>query len=188
MTRMRILGLAALVAIAIAAGCIMTGTVVITASVAPDEAGQSIRITQLDYEKGELEVDLTNDKIFQDYKDNIKNIDNIGFYVSAENQGFSDVTFQLFFVDDTSRNYASVDEILQDSIVPELIFTGLTLTARESTTVEWNESLEYISGLDLFKTYIADGVFSLYPAAIPRDNFDVIIDSLVIIVTLTGSK
>jgi hypothetical protein len=179
---------AVLAAMAIVAGCIMTGTAVITARLAPDEAGQTIRITELNYVNGELEVDLTKDQVFQDYKDDIKNIDNIGFYLSARNQEFFNSTFQLFFVDDTSANYASVDDILQDTIVPEVIFTGLTLPSQETTTVEWEKSLEFVSGLDIFKSYISDGVFSLYPAAIPRDNFDIVIDSLVIIVTLTGSK
>ena len=60
-------------------------------------------------------------------------------------------------------------------------------------TIDWNESLQYITNLDLFKDVIADGVFSLYLAAIDpvsgsRDNFNLTVDSLVFIVTLTGKK
>lgn len=172
------------------AGCIFTGTVVITASVAPDANGDPINISHLDYSDGELEVDLTRDATFNDYKDDIRNIESVGFYLIARNNLFSDATFQLFLVGDTAANYDSAQALVDNLEV--LILTGLTLPARTTATirtiVDWNESMKYVTNLDEFKDVLETGVFSLYPAAIPRDNFNITIDSLVIIVTLTGNK
>jgi hypothetical protein len=92
-------------------------------------------------------------------------------------------------VGDTAANYGSAQELV-DSLA-DLILTGLRLPARTATThrtiVDWNESMKYITNLDEFKDELETGVFSLYPAVIPRDNFNITIDSLVIIVTLTGN-
>ncbi len=185
----RIYHLLPVVILILFAGCIFTGTVVITASVAPDADGNPINISHLDYSDGELEVDLTHDATFNDYKDDIKNIESVGFYLIAENNLFTDATFQLFLVGDTAANYGSAQELV-DSLA-DLILTGLRLPARTATTyrtiIDWNESMKYITNLDEFKDELETGVFSLYPAVIPRDNFNITIDSLVIIVTLTGN-
>jgi hypothetical protein len=188
-----------LAAVAIA-GCVFTSTVVITSRVAPDDNGESITITGLNYTKGEQVVDLNKNATFNDFKSDIKNIDNIGFYLSVENNLFSatPTMFQLFLVPDTSKHYTSA-QMLVDSLA-DLVLTGVLIPGRTATspeppqvTVDWNKSLEYITNLDLFKSVISDGVFSLYLAALDpetgsRDNFNLTVDSLVFIVTLTGKK
>jgi len=165
------------------AGCLITGTVVITATVAPDDNGESIIVSNLDFSNAELEVNLTDDPTFAEHRDKIKNIDNIGFYLSAENPLTSSATFQLFLVPDTSLNFDSA-QLLVDSLA-QPILTGLTIPAQTTVTIEWNESMQYVTNLAEFKDVLQKGVFSLYPAAIPRDNFRIVIDSLVVIVTLT---
>ncbi len=186
----------ALVAVAIA-GCIFTSTVVITQKVAPDSAGEPVTIIDQGYpadtriEGCEQLIDLTGNATFGDYKDNIKNIDNIGFYLSAENNLFSRTVFQLFLVPDTSKHYLSPKMLVDSSA--NLIMTGVEIPARSQVTVDWNESMQYITNLDLFRDVISGGVFSLYLAAFDpntgaRDNFNIRVDSLVFIVTLTGKK
>ncbi len=185
-----------LIAAAIA-GCVFTSTVVITQSVAPNSAGEPISIVDLGYpvdtpiEGCEQIIDLNDNATFNDFKANIKNIDNIGFYLSVENNLFSPTEFQLFLVPDTSKHYIS-PQMLVDSLA-DLVLTGVTIPARSHVIVDWNESVQYVTNLEYFKRTIEDGVFSLYLAALDpntgaRDNFSLRIDSLVFIVTLTGKK
>jgi len=180
----------ALVAVTIA-GCIFTSTVVISKKIIPNADGEPIVITNLSYSGGKQVVDLTDNETFNDYKDNIKNIDNVGFYLEAENNLFSPTMFQLFLVPDTSKDYSS-PQMLVDSLA-DLVFTGVTIPARSKVAIDWNESMEYITNLDLFKSTLESGVFSLYLAALDRetgqrDNFNIRVDSLVVIITLTGKK
>lgn len=188
-----------LIAVVIA-GCVFTSTVVITSKVAPDSNGEALSVSGLDYTEGEHLVNLNDNATFNDFKADIKNIDNIGFYLSVENNLFSTTPtmFQLFLVPDTSKHYTSA-QMLVDSLA-DLVLTGVLVPGRTASspdpprvTIDWNESLQYITNLDLFKDVISDGVFSLYLAALDlstgsRDNFNLTIDSLVFIVTLTGKK
>jgi len=175
----------AVLLVALIAGCIFTATVVITASIVPDADGEPVVISNSDSTE-KLRVDLRADPTFDDYKDDIKNIESIGFYLSAENQFFTDATFQLFLEGDTTRNYTSAQGLV-DSLV-QLVLTDLVIPARSQVVVDWNESIQYIDNLEEFKEVLAAGVFDIYPSAFPRDNFKIKIDSLVVIVTLTGSK
>jgi len=167
-------------------GCIMTGTVVITSSLVPDSEGNDVLVTDAYYDEAEQEVDLTDDATYKEYRNDIRNIENVGFYLSAENTGNVDVNFQLFLEPDTTENYES-SQAMVDSLA-DIILTDLVIPANQKVVIDWNESVEYITNLDYFKDVIEGGVFSLYPAAIPRDNFDIVIDSLVVIITLTGQK
>jgi hypothetical protein len=188
--------LPALIATVIA-GCVFTSTVVITQKVAPDSNGDPIIFINQGYpsdtriEGCEQLINLNDNSTFNDFKADIKNIDNVGFYISAENNLYSSTMFQLFLVPDTSKHYIS-PQMLVDSLA-DLVLTDVTIPARSKVTIDWNESMQYITNLDLFKSTIEDGVFSLYLAALDpetgaRDNFNLKIDSLVFIVTLTGKK
>lgn len=175
----------------IIAGCVFTSTVVITHKVAPDSAGEPIAITNLSYTGGKQVVNLNDNSTFNDFKADIKNIDNIGFYLSVENNLFSPTMFQLFLVPDTLKDYQS-PQMLVDSLA-DLVLTGVTVPARSQVVIGWNESMQYITNLDLFRSTIENGAFSLYLAALDtqtgrRDNFNLKVDSLVFILTLTGKK
>jgi hypothetical protein len=174
------------------AGCLTTATVIVTAKLAPAADGSSIEIRETSFINGKIVVNLNDNQNFQDYKDNIRNIDNIGFYLEASNYEYTPVTFQLFLEPDTLQNYT--DPVMPiDSQVP-LILTGLQIPARPQqaatgkVTVTWEESLEYLNEIDLVKETLESGVFSIYPNVVERDAFHISIDSLVIIITLSGEK
>jgi hypothetical protein len=170
----------------IGAGCITTSTGVVKVGLAPDENGNPVRIRHLNSPITELEVNLEDDPTFKDYQNDIRSIDNIGFHVSGENNMFSSTTFQIFLEPDTAANYLHIDSLLDNFV--GLILTGVIFPDRGTVVIDWNASMEYVTGLDEFKEVLKGGVFSLYPTAIPRDNFDINLDSLVVIVTLSGSK
>jgi len=176
-----ILAVAAAAVIVIAAGCIMTGTFVITVKLVPPGP---VTVSNADYTEGRQQVDLTQESDFADNQDKIKDIDNIGFYASVKNNLNDPVTFQLFLEKDTAKDWDSAQEAADSCTA--LILTSLTIPGKKTVTIDWNESLKYVTGLNDIKKILETGHFSLYPVAIPRDNFSLTIDSLVIIVTLTG--
>ena len=177
-------------AILIIAGCITTGTVVVTARLAPNDDGESIIITDATFENGKIVVDLNDDPDFKDYKAQIKNIDNIGFYMEATNNEFTDANVQLFLEPDTSKNWN--DPLMPVDSGSNLIFTGFSIPGRTGVPitkiVNWEQSFQYITGLADVKSALETGVFAIYPNVVPRAGFNVTIDSLVIIITLTGNK
>ncbi len=181
-TRFVGIGAVALVAAVLVAGCLTTATYVVTAKLAPNPS--PVRISNLGYSGAEMEVDLNSDQDFRDNKDNIKNIESIGFYLQVKNNRPVAVSFQLFLEEDTAKNWPT-GTVAADSAT-ELVFTGLALPGSSSVTVDWNASMAYITGLDAIKKILERGQFSLYPVAIPRDDFDFTVDSLVVIVTISG--
>lgn len=184
------------VAVLFISGCILTATGVVTVKLVPDEYGDPLIITPLSYNdplnpNGEIEVNLSDDEDFEDLKEHISNIDNLGFYLEVTNREFNEVTFQILLESDTSANYTDPQMVIDSAA--DLIFTALKIPGRPQTgevktVVEWSESMQYITGLIDVKPILETGVFSLYPLAIPRDEFNLSVDSLVIIMTLTGKK
>jgi hypothetical protein len=143
-----------------------------------------VTVANTDFSDAEMEVNLSEDATFNEHKDDIKNIDNIGFYLSVENNLDTAATFQLFLVADTGKNYDSAQALID--ALEDPILTGLTIPARKKIVIDWNQSMKYIGDLEPFKAILEKGVFSIYPVAIPRDRFNLTIDSLVVVVTLTG--
>lgn len=185
----RILAPGMVAAIFLAAGCLTTSTYVITAKLAPP-----IRtITNANYNDittGKIVVNLEDYPDFKDNKDKIASIDNLGFYLRVKNNASIPVTFQLFLMPDTSVSFSNPDAAASFASGASLVFTGLALPSQQKVTVDWNNSLQYISSFDEIKDALKSGHFSLYPAIFygdaKRDSLKLEIDSLVVVVTLTG--
>ena len=122
----------------------------------------------------------------RDITDNIKSIDNIGFYLEVTNNQSTAVTFQLLLEPDTSRNFATA-EAAMDTVIA-VVLNSLTVPGGGTTTIDWEESMTYVGDLEFATEAIQRGYFSLYPVAIPGDDFSLTIDSLVVVVTITGQK
>ncbi len=165
-------------------GCILTGTVVITALAVPDP--DPVTVNETTFMDGEIEIDLNGISEFEDYKDNIRDIDNVAFYLSVHNNQATDVNFQLLIDPDTSNNWPTLQDAIVDGI--DVLFSGLLIPGNKTVIIDWDESISYTSQIDDIKNILKDGIFSLYPAAIPREDFSVTIDSCVAVITLTGAK
>jgi hypothetical protein len=176
--------LAVISAAAIITGCIITGTVVITFLVVPDP--DPVTVTPATFEDGELTVDLNDDEDYLEYKDDIKNIDNVSFYLSVRNNQASPVTFQILIDPDTLNDWTSIEDAIDDGV--DVMFSDLTLPGSSTIILDWEEATPYTSQAEEIKTILKSGVFSIYPAAIPRNNFNITIDSCIVVVTLTGGK
>jgi hypothetical protein len=171
-------------AVIMAAGCITTATYVVTAKLIPDPDPVTVSTYQDNHGAVKLVVDLREDSDFLENQDKIKDIESIGFYLKAKNNLADGVTFQIFLEEDTTKNWANGQMVADSST--ELIFTGLTIPGNKTVTVDWNQSMQYITGLAAIKDILEGGRFSIYPVALPRNDFSVTIDSLVVIVTISG--
>jgi len=176
--------LAVVAAAAIITGCIFSGTVVITVLAVPDP--DPVTVTNATFADGELEIDLKDDENYVEYKDDINNIDNVSFYLSVHNNQATPVTFQILIDPDTSNNWTDIEDAIDHGV--DVLFSDLTLPGSSTLILDWDEAVPYTSQADDIKEILMEGVFSAYPAAIPRNNFSITIDSCVVVITLSGSK
>jgi len=173
--------IAAMIAVLFIIGCIGTGTFVATVSLVTPDA--PVTLSDEDYSQGEIEVNLAGDQDFKDNQSKIKHIDNVGFYLSVQNNKEPAVEFQILLEADTSMNYTSAQGAVDTATA--LVLTGLTIPAHQKVVVDWNKSMQYMTGVGDIRDIIKAGSFSLYPVVIPRGDFNFTIDSLVVIVTAT---
>ena len=187
----RILGILGLAAIALLTSCILTGTFVTTVRIVPDDQGDSLYVSFTNISDSEIEVDLTGDADFEDHKDDIKDIDNVGFYLDVTNLDADPShvdTFQIFIEADTSKNW---NEYGMQTIIDSasyLFLTDVIIPGNSRKIITWNESVSKITDLENAMPIIESGLFSLYVLALPRDMFDLRVDSMVVVVTFTAGK
>ncbi|UCD17448.1 MAG: hypothetical protein JSV44_00630 [Candidatus Zixiibacteriota bacterium] len=128
-------------------------------------------------------VDLTKESEWQKRKDDIKNIDNIGFELWITNNGLDPVTGQLFAALDSS--YADTLTVRSDA---RLVFSGLTLPGGDvQTYVDWPGSLGLLVDVDALKKFAEKGEFAIY-ALTTTLPFDITVDSATVIITFTAGE
>jgi hypothetical protein len=167
--------LSALLAIFIVAGCsVITGTFVISIKIGTyDIVGED----DFDY----FTVDLSEEEDWNKHKDDIKDIDNVGFQLWLDNAGESTVTGEIYA--------SSLDTIYHDRPAvwgnATLIFTGLEIPPGKSY-VDWQTSLLYIRNLPVLKKIVESGKFTGY-ALTTTMPYNVTLDSATVIITVTAA-
>jgi hypothetical protein len=125
-----------------------------------------------------FKVDMTKEDSWNKHKDDIKNIDNVGFRLWVTNSGGSNISGEL---------YASTDSTLADTAEVRanatLIFAGPAFSPGASY-IDWPTSLKYVHNLAALRTLLQGGAFTVYglTATLP---FNMVIDSAEVIVTVT---
>ncbi len=168
--------LSALLVLSVFCGC--EGLIVGTFVISLDIDGGDI-VTQDDFSK--FYVDLTTESEWNDHKDEIKDIDNVGFQLWVTNSGATAVTGQLFASTDSS--YADTAAV-RDSAT--LVLDGLTLPPG-ATYVDWPSSLTYLREVDKLKQLVEGGTFAIY-ALTTTLPFTITVDSATVIVTVTAGS
>jgi len=167
--------LSALLAILIVGGCnLVTGTFVVDINVKNTDI---VPHGTFEY----FAVDLTTNDTWKNHKDNIKNVDNIGFQLWVTNNG-SAVTWE-FYADTTSVSHADTSSIRANG---KQILAGLSL-APGKTYIDWPTSLIYLNSKELptFKQWVEAGKFDIY-ALTDKLPYKVTIDSAHVIITVTA--
>ncbi len=166
----------AIPAIFIFSGCnLVTGTFVIDIAINHSEI---VPHGNFEY----FAVDLTKEDTWDKHKDNIKNVDNVGFQLWVTNNGTSEVTWE-FYADTTKPPHTDIPAIRSHA---KQVLAGLSLPPGK-TYVDWPTSLIYLNTkeLPLFKQWVETGKFDIY-ALTDVLPYNITIDSAKVIVTVTA--
>lgn len=165
------------VALSLLAGCLLSGTFVFSYMLVKDK--DLIYYDDLYY----ASVDWTDDNDWEDHKDNIKDIDLVGFELWATNNGETANTFTVYVADlqsslDDGSSRSEVDSLAT------LVVDDLPIAASGQTHVTYGQSFKYLANIGTLKNLVETGKFKLFAFVTPP-TVDVTIDSLRVIVTLT---
>jgi hypothetical protein len=157
-------------------GCVVTGTFVIDFHVSStdlDDEGEFIHFA----------VDLTEEDDWNDHKDKIKYIDNIGFQLWLTN-GSDEPMSATFYIDDYVDS-APYGDSLEVKANADLILTGLSAPADSKVYIDWPTSLSMVRNIDIIRTYAESGKFSVYSLN-TSSSINYTLDSANVIVTFTA--
>jgi len=158
------------------------GCIIIAATFVIDyEIDSNDLFTATDFEY--FEVDLTDDATWNDHKDEIAYIDNVGFVMSIDNNGAADANGELYIARTHNSSITTAAQVKSNTT---RILSGLVLPPG-NTVVDWATSLGYVEGVDSLKAIAETGTFVIY-ATTETLPFDLHIDAAVVIVTVTASK
>lgn len=171
--------LSALLAFAILPGCdsLLSGTFVI------DYMVYDIDITS-GSEWDLFQVDLTDEDVWKDHKDEIKNIDNVGVELWITNPTTGVQTAELYITDYDNTGYVSATAIRQNT---DVVFDNLSAAPQTQTHIDWSTSLGHVTDLNKLQTYAELGRFAVYTITTTLP-YAIEIDSARVIVTVTVKK
>ncbi len=160
------------------AGCLVTGTFVITLNIDDFYSNSS----------GGFEshgIDLTNEQIWKDHKDNIKNISDVRFRATIQNQSSDTATGQVYFSSDSTYTDPGAVTSADDAF---LVFGGMTIPPGEEITVSFAESAGYRQNLKRALELIETGKFYMYVLT-PEDVFSLhVYDVYILVVIEAGTS
>ena len=132
-------------------------------------------------------VDLSEEDDWDDHKDDIENIDIIGFDIWVRNMRSTATTFDAW-VDDLSDAQITNPSLLDADATP--ILQDLTIGAGPNvvTHITYAESLGHLRNVAALKAYVKSGTFRLYGRSVgtPTIGDDYILDSVRVVVTFTA--
>ena len=153
------------------AGCIVSGTFMI--------------VKPFDFTTGTgfyyYLVDITNEQDWKDHKDQIDDIDLVGFELWFNNPTASDVTFNCWIDDSNNSAKQNYLEIVQTT----KILDGLTLPPGKSH-LTYGNSFQYIMNVPTLKTLVKSGMFHYYGTS-DNGQGTFTVDSGKVIVTFSAS-
>ena len=153
-------------------GCLVSGTKVFSYAIAPP-ALQAVGGTV-----NEERVDYTDDKTYQEYKDEIRQIDRVGFTIQVqENQG-TNATMSMYFSE--TMGLGSVAAVESQAT---LLFLNYPIPANGLIDISYDESQKILLNFEALQELAATGAFSIYTIA--GGNFNLTLNVLVFTITFT---
>nr|MBN2277568.1 hypothetical protein [candidate division Zixibacteria bacterium] len=134
-----------------------------------------------------FQVDLTDEDVWKDHRDQIKNIDNVGFELwltdTVQIDSSYTLTGELYIAPLETDIYTTIEEVEDNTT---LIVQNLEVPSGTTTYIDWNASLEHLTNIDSLKYYAEQGTFTVF--GITREApFKIQVDSATVIVTVTFS-
>jgi len=169
-----------LLAVLLVFGCssLITGTTVIDFKIGGGDVSVSGDVYY-------FRVDLTDETVWKDHKDKIRNIDNVGFELwltdTVQIDSSYTLTGELYIAPWDSIFYSSIEDV-QDSTT--LVVQNLEVPSGSTTYIDWATSLTHVTNIDSLKYYAEQGAFTIYGIT-QEAPFKLRVDSATVIVTVT---
>ena len=162
------------------AGCIISGTFVVTLFIGRNDFSTTNNIYY-------YAVDLTEESTWEDHKDDIENIDVIGFEAWITNNSGVATDFDIWIDDIGEPRYTTQVDIEANATH---VLTGLSVPAgAASHFISYGESLGHITNVATLKTLAESGAFHYYGySSTGGPSAQFVLDSARVIVTLTASN
>lgn len=132
-------------------------------------------------------VDLSEEEDWDDHKDDIENIDIIGFDLWVTNMRNTATTFNAW-VDDYGDAQITDPALLDGETTPILQDLAITAGPNVVTHISYAESLGHLTNVAVLKAFVKGGQFRLYGRSegTPTIGDDYILDSVRVVVTFTA--
>lgn len=130
-------------------GCLLSGTFVIDLPL-----DEMVFTASTFYQQ---KLDLTDNQTYNEHKDQIKDITDIGFALKIENNTSSAASGELYLTDDST--HTTVSQVKNNAT---LVLTGISVPANSTKSINWSESYQYIKNLEVLKEQAKSGSFWVY--------------------------
>ncbi len=174
---LQIAGIAA--ALLFLAGCLISGQFVTVIEIEKDDFSTEHGFYY-------YPVDLTEEDIWEEHKDNIKDIEVVGFELWMTNKQPDTVTFNVYVDDIDDDSCTSVVEVETNATQ---VIENLKLKPSGQTHITYGQSFKYLRHVETLKTLVDEGSFHYYGVSnVIADTTTYIIDSARVIITFTAGK
>jgi hypothetical protein len=132
-------------------------------------------------------VDITDEKDWEDHKEDIDDVDLVGFDMYFTNNEDFDVTFNVYLAPGGDDALGSPDEVTADGSGAVKVLSNITLPTGQ-THVTYGESFAYLTNVDALKKLVKAGQFHYYGVSDGGTDDGYKVDKGKVIVTFSASK
>ncbi len=129
-------------------------------------------------------ADVTKEQDWIDHKDDIDNIDGVGYDIWFTNYGASDVTFNIWIDDASEPEYTAFDSVTANTVK---ILDNLILPPGVSH-LTYGNSFGYIQNVTTIRKLGMKGIFRMYGATSTGTGGPFVVDSGLVVFSFTGHK
>lgn len=171
---LRVLAVALIAFLAMGASCITTGNVMVVEYLDDLSAVSGQTITSGD-------VDLRENQDWQEHKEDIIGIDDLGFACRITNNSNASASGQLY-VSPNDKDYTTEAAIRANGI---LVLDGIVVPAGETRDIEWQESYDFLQNFEQVKEVVFGEQFHYYFIA-AETPFDIDVTDIVLFMSING--
>ncbi len=155
------------------ANCVTSGNVVIIEEIEDFVAQTSSTLTTEN-------VNLTENEDWQDQKEDINSIDDIGFACRITNNAAATAAGQLWI--SKAKQQTTIEAIKTNGV---LVLDGITVEPGQTREIKWGESHDFIKNFDATKEVIFAENFWVYFIA-SEVPFNITVEDIVLIMSING--
>lgn len=170
----RIVAIGVLAFLAMGANCITTGNVMVVEYLDPLDANSAQAISY-------GEVNLENNGDWNEHKDDIAAVDDIGFACRITNNGSTVAAGQLY-VSELDKTLTTPEQIQEQAI---LVLDGITVQPGATREIEWQESYDFLMNFEETKQVIFTEHFKYYFIA-EETPFNIHVEDIVLFLSVNG--